>query len=130
MAVGQVGLGFENYGDHNSRGYVKGSSLWNNNEYDLPAACLVQQKLCVTLKVAHQTLRTGAEYMRSARDVGRCDAPRVQHRQPVGGVVREDHVGVLHRVAKGPGVAVGGGAGLVLVLVRPARQGGDRSVRP
>ncbi len=36
-----VGLGFENYGDHSSSGYVKGRPLWDNNEYDLPAACLV-----------------------------------------------------------------------------------------
>ena len=39
--IERVGLGFENYGDHSSSGYVKGSPLWDNNEYDLPAACLV-----------------------------------------------------------------------------------------
>ncbi len=39
--IARVGLGFENYGDHSSSGYVKGSPLWDNNEYDLPAACLV-----------------------------------------------------------------------------------------
>ncbi|MGE3821528.1 MAG: hypothetical protein AB7I30_19120, partial [Isosphaeraceae bacterium] len=39
--VARVGLGFENYGDHSSNGYVKGSFLWDNNEYDTPAACLV-----------------------------------------------------------------------------------------
>lgn len=39
--IGRVGLGFENYGDHSSGGYVKGTFLWDNNEYDLPAACLV-----------------------------------------------------------------------------------------
>jgi hypothetical protein len=39
--IDRVGLGFENYGDHSSSGYVKGSPLWDNNEYDLPAACLV-----------------------------------------------------------------------------------------
>jgi hypothetical protein len=39
--LGRVGLGFENHGDHSSNGYVKGSFLWDNNEYDVPAACLV-----------------------------------------------------------------------------------------
>ena len=39
--VGQVGLGFENYGDHSSNGYVKGTFLWDNNEYDLPAGAMV-----------------------------------------------------------------------------------------
>jgi hypothetical protein len=39
--VKQVGLGFENYGDHSSSGYVKGSYLWDNNEYDLPAGALI-----------------------------------------------------------------------------------------
>lgn len=39
--VRDVGLGFENYGDHNSGGYIKGTSLWDNNEYDLPAGCMV-----------------------------------------------------------------------------------------
>lgn len=39
--VGRVGLGFENFGDHSSGGYVKGTFLWDNNEYDLPAACMV-----------------------------------------------------------------------------------------
>ncbi len=39
--IDRVGFGFENYGDHSSSGYVKGSPLWDNNEYDLPAACLV-----------------------------------------------------------------------------------------
>lgn len=39
--VDRVGLGFENYGDHSSSGYVKGAPLWDNNEYDLPAACMV-----------------------------------------------------------------------------------------
>ena len=39
--VENVGLGFENYGDHSSGGYVKGTFLWDNNEYDLPAGCLV-----------------------------------------------------------------------------------------
>jgi hypothetical protein len=38
--VEHVGLGFENYGDHSSGGYVKGSFLWDNNEYDLPAGCI------------------------------------------------------------------------------------------
>lgn len=40
--VDHVGLGFENYGDHSSNGYVKGAFLWDNNEYDTPAGCLVQ----------------------------------------------------------------------------------------
>jgi hypothetical protein len=35
------GLGFENYGDHSSSGYVKGSYLWNNNEYDLPPGAII-----------------------------------------------------------------------------------------
>ena len=39
--IERVGLGFENYGDHSSSGYVQGSPLWDNNEYDLPAGCLV-----------------------------------------------------------------------------------------
>jgi hypothetical protein len=39
--LGKVGLGFENHGDHSSGGYVKGTFLWDNNEYDVPAACLV-----------------------------------------------------------------------------------------
>ena len=39
--VGRVGLGFENYGDHSSSGYVKGTYLWDNNEYDLPAGAIV-----------------------------------------------------------------------------------------
>ncbi|MDO8543040.1 MAG: hypothetical protein Q7S40_21555 [Opitutaceae bacterium] len=40
--IERVGLGFENYGDHMSPGgYVKGHPLWDNNEYDLPAACMV-----------------------------------------------------------------------------------------
>ena len=40
--IERVGLGFENYGDHSSSGYVQGSPLWDNNEYDLPAGCMVQ----------------------------------------------------------------------------------------
>ena len=36
-----MGLGFENYGDHSSGGYVKGTRLWDNNEYDLPAGAMV-----------------------------------------------------------------------------------------
>ncbi len=39
--IRQAGLGFENYGDHSSNGYVKGSFLWDNNEYDLPAGAMV-----------------------------------------------------------------------------------------
>lgn len=39
--IGEVGLGFENYGDHASPGYVKGSRLWDNNEYDTPAGTLL-----------------------------------------------------------------------------------------
>jgi hypothetical protein len=39
--IRQVGLGFENYGDHSSNGYVKGTFLWDNNEYDLPAGAMV-----------------------------------------------------------------------------------------
>lgn len=39
--IERVGLGFENYGDHSSGGYVKGTFLWDNNEYDLPAGCMV-----------------------------------------------------------------------------------------
>jgi hypothetical protein len=39
--VGRVGLGFENWGDHSSSGYVKGTYLWDNNEYDLPAGAIV-----------------------------------------------------------------------------------------
>src|SRR5262249_24915598 len=39
--IDRVGLGFENHGDHSSGGYVKGTFLWDNNEYDAPAACLV-----------------------------------------------------------------------------------------
>ncbi len=39
--VGEVGLGFENYGDHSSSGYVAGSYLWDNNEYDVPAGAMV-----------------------------------------------------------------------------------------
>lgn len=39
--IARVGLGFENYGDHNSGGYVAGTVLWDNNEYDLPAGCMV-----------------------------------------------------------------------------------------
>jgi hypothetical protein len=39
--LGKVGLGFENHGDHSSGGYVKGTFLWDNNEYDVPAGCLV-----------------------------------------------------------------------------------------
>ena len=39
--VDHVGLGFENYGDHSSNGYVAGTYLWDNNEYDVPAGCLI-----------------------------------------------------------------------------------------
>lgn len=39
--VDGVGLGFENYGDHTSPGYVKGSHLWDNNEYDTPAGVMI-----------------------------------------------------------------------------------------
>lgn len=39
--VAKMGYGFENYGDHSSNGYVKGTFLWDNNEYDLPAAAFV-----------------------------------------------------------------------------------------
>ena len=39
--IRNVGLGFENYGDHSSGGYVKGTRLWDNNEYDLPAGAMV-----------------------------------------------------------------------------------------
>jgi len=41
LVVNRVGVGFENYGDHSSGGYVKGTFLWDNNEYDLPAGCMV-----------------------------------------------------------------------------------------
>jgi hypothetical protein len=39
--VGEVGLGFENYGDHLSPAYVKGASMWIDNEYDTPAAAIL-----------------------------------------------------------------------------------------
>ena len=39
--IKKVGLGFENYGDHSSNGYVRGTYLWDNNEYDLPAGAMV-----------------------------------------------------------------------------------------
>ncbi len=39
--VGKVGMGFENYGDHSSSGYVAGSYLWDNNEYDVPAGAMI-----------------------------------------------------------------------------------------
>ena len=58
-------------------------------------------------------------------DVGGGDAPRVDHRQRVLGVVREDHVGVRDSVAKRSVVGVRGRPRLVHVLVRPARQRRD-----
>ncbi len=39
--IAKTGLGFENYGDFNSSGYVKGFPLWLDNEYDPPAASMV-----------------------------------------------------------------------------------------
>jgi hypothetical protein len=39
--VGEVGLGYENYGDHLSPAYVKGASMWIDNEYDVPAAAIL-----------------------------------------------------------------------------------------
>jgi hypothetical protein len=36
--IERVGLGFENFGDHSSPGYVRGTVAWANNEYDQPAA--------------------------------------------------------------------------------------------
>lgn len=39
--IAKVGLGFENYGDHSSNGYVAGTYLWDNNEYDLPAGAII-----------------------------------------------------------------------------------------
>lgn len=39
--LGEVGLGFENYGDHMAPAYVHGASMWIDNEYDIPAAAIL-----------------------------------------------------------------------------------------
>ncbi len=39
--IGQVGVGFDNYGDHDCPGYVEGSRIWINNEIGVPAAAMV-----------------------------------------------------------------------------------------
>ncbi|MGP8243961.1 MAG: hypothetical protein ACLQVN_05525 [Bryobacteraceae bacterium] len=39
--VGEVGLGFENYGDHRAPAYVFGLTMWIDNEYDVPAAAIL-----------------------------------------------------------------------------------------
>ena len=51
--VNGVGLGFENYGDHSSRGYIEGASLWDNNEYDLPAGSMVHFVRTVIEMIIH-----------------------------------------------------------------------------
>jgi len=107
--VGQIGLGFENYGDHSSSGYVKGTYLWDNNEYDLPAGALLH------------FFRTGDRGALCAGLVGAqhfVDVDRIHysygHPEWVGAAHTHSHGAVGHHTADAPNMHH---AGYVLGLI-------------
>jgi hypothetical protein len=107
--VGHVGLGFENYGDHSSGGYVAGTYLWDNNEYDVPAGCLIHfartgdrgvlrlglasASHYLDVDMIHYSSRhadwAGAAHTHSHGDVGHhtADAPNMHHAGYVQGLL-------------------------------------------
>jgi hypothetical protein len=107
--VKRVGLGFENYGDHSSGGYVAGTYLWDNNEYDVPAGCMVHfartgDRAALRLGLAsaqhyldvdtiHYNSRkadwAGSAHTHSHGDVGHhtADAPNMHHAGYVQGLI-------------------------------------------
>jgi hypothetical protein len=95
--VGEVGFGFENYGDHSSSGYVKGSYLWDNNEYDVPAAAIIH--FVRTGDVG--ALRVGLAGAQHYVDVDRIHYSRV-HPDHVGAAHTHSHGDVGHHTADAP----------------------------
>jgi hypothetical protein len=111
--IGRVGLGFENYGDHSSGGYVAGTYLWDNNEYDLPAGCLIHfartgdrdalrlgiesARHYLDVDTIHYSSRradwVGAAHTHSHGDVGHhtADAPNMHHAGYVQGLILESY---------------------------------------
>jgi hypothetical protein len=97
--VGKVGLGFENYGDHSSHGYVAGSFLWDNNEYDVPAAAMVHFARTGDLAA----LRLGLASARHYLDVDMIHYSR-QHPDWGGSFHTHSHSDVGPHTAEAPGM--------------------------
>ncbi len=101
--IGKVGLGFENYGDHSSGGYVKGSSLWDNNEYDLPAAAMVH----FVRTGDREALRVGVASARHYLDVDTIHYSR-RRSEWAGAPWTHSHGTFGHHTAEPPGMSHAG----------------------
>ena len=99
LVVGKVGLGYENYGDHSSAGYVKGSYLWDNNEYDLPAAAMVHFVRTGNRQVLEVGLASALHYT----DVDTIHYNR-KRKEAYGGAHTHSHGTFGHHTAEKPGM--------------------------
>jgi hypothetical protein len=97
--VDQVGLGFENYGDHSSSGYVAGSYLWDNNEYDVPAGAMMHFARTGDVKALELGLASARHYL----DVDTIHYSR-KHADWAGGAHTHSHGDVGAHTADGPGM--------------------------
>lgn len=97
--IGQVGLGFENYGDHSSSGYVAGTYLWDNNEYDLPAAAFGHFARTGDFAALKIGLASALHYL----DVDTIHYSR-EHADWAGAPHTHSHGDVGHHTADGPGM--------------------------
>lgn len=131
--ISHVGLGFENYGDHSSNGYVAGSYLWDNNEYDVPAACMIhfartgdRDALSLGLASAQHYLDVdtihynsrkadwaGAAHTHSHGDVGHhtADGPNMHHAGYVQGLI-------LYSYFTGEPIGIAGARGIAEWVLR------------
>ncbi len=99
FVIGKLGLGFENYGDHSSAGYVKGSFLWDNNEYDLPAAAMVHFVRTGNRRALEVALASALHYT----DVDTIHYSRAR-RESYGGAHTHSHGTYGHHTAEKPGM--------------------------
>ncbi|MPY91085.1 MAG: hypothetical protein GEU99_24620 [Luteitalea sp.] len=97
--IAEVGLGFENYGDHASPGYVKGSRLWDNNEYDPPAGAIVHFARTGDTDALRIGLAGALHYL----DVDTIHYSS-QHDDWAGAFHVHSHVTFGHHTAQGPGM--------------------------
>ena len=101
--LGKMGLGFENFGDHSSAGYVKGSYLWDNNEYDVPAAGMVHFARTGNRNVLRAALASALHYL----DVDTIHYSW-QHADWTGAPRTHSHSDFGHHTAEPPGMSHAG----------------------
>ena len=101
--IAKIGQGFENYGDHSSNGYVKGTFLWDNNEYDLPAAAFVHYARTGDRAALKAALAAALHY--ADVDTIHYHATRADYQ---GGAWTHSHGTLGHHTAEPPGMSHAG----------------------